>query len=103
MNQGNLGLYKFQRPDPTAAKYRPSILVSNGKVKRTFVISRETMASVDALSANLEAPQSHLVEFCLRTVIGMLERGEMDIPTTVAVRRVEMPPIMADQATAGAD
>lgn len=96
----NQSPYARRRPNPNAAKYRP---LDGHKLKRTFVIAPSVMIAVDTLAANLETPQSHVVELALRLMLGQIERGELSVPTTVAARRIEMPPIQADQAAAGDD
>lgn len=99
MNHGNLQLYQSQkRPPRDDSRYRPSILVSNGKCKRTYVLSREIVEAVDRISDALQAPQSHVIEFLCRRTVAEIEAGRLEIPTVTAVTKIRQPRIALDAA-----
>lgn len=49
-------------------------LAKEGRIQKTFVISRKTLSSLDKISRNFNAPRDALVEYCVQRLLPVIEK-----------------------------
>lgn len=49
-------------------------LTREGRIQKTFVISRKSLSSLDKVSKNFNAPRDALVEFCVQRLLPVIEK-----------------------------